>query len=65
MQYRKELCTCHNEYRYIVKRLPGRKYCVKGNQDRLKEKRGEKKKATGEKKLFEEIWEKREKVSFF
>lgn len=64
MQYRKDLCTCHSEYRYIVKRLPGRKYCMEGNKERLKEKRVEKKKSTGEKDLFGEIWEKREKVSF-
>lgn len=63
IQYRKGICTCHGEERYIVKRIGARKYCVQGNQERLNEKK-EPKKASGQLTLFEEIWKERERVCF-
>ena len=37
IQYRKDICTCHDEFNLIVKRLPGRKLCYTGNEARKKE----------------------------
>jgi len=68
ISYRKEVCTCHKEERYIVKRLPGRRLCNDGNEDRKRENKGgeasvsfssikpKKKKPTGERSLFLAIW---------
>jgi hypothetical protein len=76
LQYRKDICNdCDNE-RLIVKRLPGRKLCQKCNQTRLNarkeapesntttkpKKNGTE--PTGEKVLFETIWNTRKHVSF-
>jgi len=65
IQYKKGTCTCHG-YKdvYIVKKNAKGKYCQEGNKARLEEKRGVKKpkpirkkrKPTGEKIVFEVVW---------
>jgi hypothetical protein len=61
IQYRKEICTCHGENRYIVKRIGARKYCAVGNKKRLNEKK-ESKEGTGELDFFHKIWAERPHV---
>lgn len=39
LQYKEGICTCHNEKNLIVKKLPGRKLCHGGNQERLAERK--------------------------
>jgi hypothetical protein len=63
IQYRKGICTCHGEERYIVKRIGDRRYCVQGNKKRLND-RKEPKKSSGQLDLFYEIWAERERVCF-
>jgi len=35
LQYKEDICTCHGEKRYIVKKILPNKYCQEGNQERL------------------------------
>lgn len=73
------ICTCHGEERYIVKKILPNKYCNVGNQERLKARKEAResddtikplkpfkryKKPTGEKVLFQTIWDTRKRVSF-
>lgn len=79
LQYRKGICICHGEERLIVKRISTDKYCQEGNKARLdaikearesndttkpKKSRFGQTKPTGEKILFESIWNTRKRVSF-
>lgn len=79
LQYKKGICTCHGKEQYIVKKILPNKYCNDGNQARLKARREQQesngtikplkrlsrhKKPTGEKVLFEVIWNTRPRVSF-
>jgi len=79
LQYKMGICTCHGQERLIVKKILPNKYCQVGNQARLnarKEAResndtNKPKKSqfghtepTGEKILFETIWNTRKRVSF-
>lgn len=77
IQYREDICICHGEKRLIVKRIGTDKYCQEGNKVRLEARRGKKvikplkrsnyqykKKPTGERPLFETIWNTRKRVSF-
>lgn len=63
IQYRKGICTCHGETRYIVKRIGARRYCVEGNAKRLND-RKQSKEPSGQLAVFEEIWQERERICF-
>ncbi len=79
LHYTKDICTCHGKERFIVKKILPNKYCHEGNQARLKARREAQesndttkpqksqfrhREATGEKILFEAIWNTRKRVSF-
>ena len=76
LQYKIDICTCHGKERFIVKKILPNKYCHIGNQARLAERKRSSEsyrtpkalpwniKPTGEKILFETIWNTRKRVSF-
>lgn len=79
LQYKIGICTCHGQERLIVKKILPNKYCQIGNQARLKalkearesssttkpkKSQFKQSKPTGERILFETIWNTRERVSF-
>jgi len=79
LQYTKGICTCHGLERLIVKKILPNKYCQVGNQARLTARKEAREsndttkpqnsqfghvKPTGEKILFESIWNTRKRVSF-
>ena len=79
LHYTKDICTCHGKERLIVKKILPNKYCHEGNQARLSARKEAREsnnitepqksrlgrpEPTGEKILFEAIWNTRKRVSF-